>query len=101
MLRFGRSSGAFLLRSLRLRLLRLRLLRFLSRLDSSIFSASAFCLSVTVLEAPKKFLMRAIKDNAGAVVVFSSTIGAGAAGVIPFTAATGLTSFAVSSAFGI
>ena len=49
--------------------------------------------------------MRENNDKAGAAIILdanlSSTIGAGAAGVMPFTAATGRTAFAVSSAFGI
>ena len=82
------------MRSLRLRLLRLRLLRLPSRLLSSVFSALAL-----EVDNPNQFLIRVSNDTDVPDVSFSVEIGAGAAGVIPFTAATGLTAFATSSAF--
>ena len=71
-----------------------------SRLNSSFFSASVFCLLLDDALL-NKFLMRPSKDKIGAAADFSATIGAGAAGVMPRTAATGLTSLAVSSAVGM
>ena len=72
---------------------------------SSAFLTSVATTGLTSSVAPKKRLILPMSDSLGAAtgasIVRSTTIGAGAAGVMPFTAATGLTALMVSSALGM